>query len=402
MFTLTGKYNTADVFTAVLEQTAVSQVMELLCQEFVSGSRIRIMPDAHAGAGCVIGTTMTLHGKVVANLVGVDVGCGVDCVRLARKPNFKELDQVIHDEVPSGFNIQRTPHRLVVQRGEVQALQGLRCRDAMNLRRAELSIGTLGGGNHFIEVDADTDGRYWLVVHSGSRNLGKQMAEYYQTEAIRQWANQDHGKEALIAELRAAGRAAEISDEIKKLNIPKIPKYLTYCEGQLFDDYLHDMKIVQEFAQHNRDAILDTIDVALQSAESERFTTVHNYIETGVGMVPMLRKGAVAAHAGQRLLIPINMRDGALLCRGKGNADWNESAPHGAGRLMGRAEAKRRLTVERYAASMKGIYTTCVGRSTLDEAPEAYKPVEEILAHINDTVEVVDTWKPVYNFKAAE
>ncbi|MFA5186534.1 MAG: RtcB family protein [Patescibacteria group bacterium] len=396
MFTLTGKYNTAQVFAAALEQTAVAQIIELLNQEFVRESNIRIMPDAHAGAGCVIGTTMTLHDKVVPNLVGVDIGCAVRCALLCGKPDFKKLDRVIREHIPAGFEIRRSKHRLLDHR----ALMDLKCAFAVNLNRADLSIGTLGGGNHFIEVDVDTAGRYWLLIHSGSRNLGKQVAEYYQNEAIKQRATQDYGQQALIAKLRAENRAAEISDELKKLNAPKIPKYLAYCDGDLFNDYIHDMEIVQEYARVNRAAIVETIDDEMEFVDlNDGFETVHNYIETGLHL-PMLRKGAVAAHVDQRLVIPLNMRDGTLLCRGKGNPDWNESAPHGAGRLMGRAEAKRRLTVEQYEKSMNGIYTTCVGRATLDEAPAAYKPAEEILAQIGATVEVMDHWMPVYNFKS--
>lgn len=401
MFTLSGKYGTAQVFAAALEQTAVTQITELLCQDFIGSSLVRIMPDAHAGAGCVVGTTMTLQGKVVPNLVGVDVGCGVLAQQLCMKPDFKKLDRVIRERVPSGFAVRTSPHRLLNHR----ALVDLKCAASVNLNRADLSVGTLGGGNHFLEVDIDSSGRYWLVVHSGSRNLGKQVAEYYQAEAVKQRAGQDYGKDRLVADLRAAGRAAEISDALKTLNILKIPKYLAYCDGTLFDDYIHDMEITQEYARINRAAIVETITDEMEMADEDSFETVHNYIETdtrnfSTPSPPMLRKGAVAAHAGQRLIIPMNMRDGSVVCVGKGNPDWNESAPHGAGRLMGRAEAKRRLTVEKYEDAMKGIYTTCVGKETLDEAPDAYKPMEEILAQIGPTVEVIDHWHPVYNFKA--
>lgn len=394
MFQLTGQYNTADIFAAALEQSAVSQIMELLCQEFVRGSSIRIMPDAHAGKGCTVGTTMTLHRRVVPNLVGVDIGCGIVTRRLQHKPDFKKLDDVIRRHVPSGFNIRKSPHEKL----NAQALTELKCLEAVNLNRAHLSVGTLGGGNHFIEVDVDSQGYYWLLVHSGSRNLGKQIADYYQTAAIKQCRDQDRGKEELIARLRREGRAAEISDAIKRLDIPKIPTYLAYCEGDLFTDYLHDMRIAQGFAQDNRDAIIETIDEFMAIVDDDGFTTVHNYIDE----TNMLRKGAVSAHLNERLVIPMNMRDGTLLCRGLGNSDWNESAPHGAGRLMSRSEAKRRLTVAQYEDSMQGIFSTCVNRGTLDEAPAAYKPMEEILAQIGTTVEVVDQWKPVYNFKAQD
>jgi RNA-splicing ligase RtcB len=392
-----GKYNTADVFNDHVEASAMSQIIELLNQEFVQGSSIKIMPDVHAGAGCVVGTTMTLHGKVVPNLVGVDIGCGVEVRKLCGKPDFKKLDKVILDHVPSGFNVRSASgmHRLL----DKNALASLKCVHAVDLRRAHRSVGTLGGGNHFIEIDVDSEGKYWLVVHSGSRNLGKQVAEHYQAAAVKQRSQQDYGKQAMVDHLKAEGRAAEISDAIKALKIPKIPQYLAYLDGDLFRDYLHDMEIVQDYARRNRAAIIETIDDEMEFAADDHFETVHNYVDLD-HMV--LRKGAVAAYQDQRLVIPLNMRDGTLLCRGLGNPDWNFSAPHGAGRAMGRAEAKRRLSMDDFRETMQGVYSTCVDPGTLDEAPGAYKPAEEIQQYIGDTVEVLDRWKPVYNFKARE
>lgn len=392
---LQGRYNTADIFNDHVESSAVSQIIELLNQEFTQGSSIKIMPDVHTGIGCVIGTTMTLHGKVVPNLVGVDIGCGVGVRKLCGKPDFKRLDRVVHQYVPSGFAVRTSPHRLLDRR----AITDLKCAEAVNLRRADLSIGTLGGGNHFIEVDVDSAGDYWLVVHSGSRNLGKQVAEYYQAAAVKQRSQQDHGKQTLIDHLRAENRAAEISDAVKALKIPKIPKYLAYLDGDLFNDYLHDMEIVQDYARTNRAAIIETIDDEMEFCDQDHFETVHNYVDIAH---QLLRKGAVAAYQDQRLVIPLNMRDGTLLCRGKGNPDWNFSAPHGAGRAMGRAEAKRRLSLDDFRTTMGGIYTTCVDAGTLDEAPGAYKPVAEIRQYLDATVVVDDVLTPVYNFKARE
>lgn len=395
MLTLTGKYNTAKIFTDNVEASAVAQIIELCNQPFVQDSQLRIMPDVHAGISCVIGTTMTLHGRVVPNLVGVDLGCGVSATKLlVASPDLAKLDQTIRVRVPAGFATRNTPH----DRLEQTRLDELCCLSVINRRRADLSVGTLGGGNHFIEVDRDSAGAYWLVVHSGSRNLGKQVAEHYQSAAVKQVrTNRIQTKQELVDRLRAEGRTDEIYDANKAAKNDRIPPHLCYAEGDLYDDYLHDMAIAQEYAQQNRDAMADEIVRAMGWEVTDQFTTVHNYIDVES---KILRKGAVAAYAGQRLLIPLNMRDGVLLCTGKGNADWNFSAPHGAGRLMGRGAAKRALTVEDFRTAMNGIFTTSVGYGTLDEAPGAYKPAAEILAYIGDTVDVLDTWKPVYNFKA--
>ena len=363
---ISGRYNSAKVFTDTLEPEAKAQIMRLLDQPFAAGSSIRIMPDTHAGAGCTIGTTMTIRDKVVPNLVGVDIGCGMETVILTdSRLELHQLDKLIHAAIPSGFDIRDRTHPFLAG----VDLDRLRCRQVINLKRAQLSIGTLGGGNHFIEVDRDDQDRLYLVVHTGSRNLGKQTAEYYQQEASR----------------RLAGRGVD--------------KSLAYCEGQLLDDYLHDMSIIQQYADLNRKAILQEILHNLKLKAADRWTTIHNYIDL---QDMVLRKGAISARAGERVLIPINMRDGSLICLGKGNPDWNQSAPHGAGRLMSRSQARRVITLGEYRRSMEGIFSSTVNASTLDEAAFAYKPIGEIIDNVADSVEIVRQIKPVYNFKAAE
>lgn len=400
MIELEGKYNTAKVFTDVVDQSAISQVIELLNQEFTAGSRIRMMPDIHAGAGCTIGTTMTIADKVVPNLVGVDIGCGMETVMVREDHmEMQRLDKIIRERIPSGFEIRKESHRYA---GRID-LNELRCAKHVDLLRAEKSIGTLGGGNHFIEVDQDDQGRLYVVVHSGSRHLGLEVAKYYQEEGYKALNHTDDASvEQFIAEMKAAGRHKEIQKELKRLKATartSIPKVLAYVEGSLFDDYIHDMKIVQRYAELNRQAMMDEILKAMKLHAEEQFTTIHNYIDTDA---MILRKGAVSAKAGERLLIPINMRDGSLLCVGKGNEDWNCSAPHGAGRLMSRAQAKESFTVSEFKKQMAGVYTTSVSKATLDECPMAYKGMEDILTNIGPTADVVSVIKPVYNFKAGD
>ena len=396
MIELQGKYDTAKVFTDNVEQQAISQIINLLNQEFVTGSKIRIMPDTHYGAGCTIGTTMTITDKIVPNLVGVDIGCGMETVILENdRVELQKLDKVIHANIPSGFDTRDKQHHYM----DDINLKELRCAKHVNLERAELSMGTLGGGNHFIELDKDDDGRLYLVVHSGSRNLGKQVAEYYQDAAVKSLKDRSKQINALIAELKKQGRQTEIEAEVKKLGVRKVDRSLAFCEGDLFDDYLHDMAIVQRYAELNRRAIVREIVKHMKFKTADSFTTVHNYIDLD-SMI--LRKGAISAKAGERVLIPINMRDGSLICVGKGNPDWNCSAPHGAGRLMSRSAAKQSFTLTQFEKSMEGIYSSTVNKSTIDEAPMAYKPMEEIVGNIGDTAEIVTTIKPLYNFKAAE
>ena len=400
MIQIKGKYNEAKIFTDIVDSTSIAQVQELCNQEFTAGSRIRLMPDIHAGAGCTIGTTMTIADKVVPNLVGVDIGCGMETTRIREDHiELQKLDKLIYEKIPSGFPIRDKAHRYLSQID----LGELYCIQHVDRLRAEKSIGTLGGGNHFIEVDKDDAGNLYLVVHSGSRHLGVEVASYYQEAGYKILNRTDDASiEALIAQMKAEGRGKEIQKELKKrknLKQTNIPKALAYVSGELFDQYIHDMKIVQQFAMLNRQAMVDEIVKGMKLHVEEQFTTIHNYIDTE-NMI--LRKGAVSAKAGEQLLIPINMRDGSLLCVGKGNEDWNCSAPHGAGRLMSRAMAKQSFTVSAFKKQMAEIYTTSVSKATLDECPMAYKGMEDILGNIGPTAEVTKIIRPIYNFKAGD
>lgn len=400
MIEIQGKYNTAKVFTEVMDNTSQQQIKTLCDQEFVKGSKIRIMPDVHTGAGCTIGTTMTITDKIVPNLVGVDIGCGMATYILQEKDiDLQKLDKVIYASIPAGMNIRETPHEYINNIN----LNDLRCINQINQHRAAHSIGTLGGGNHFIEVDRDDDGNIYLVIHSGSRYLGKQVAEYYQEEAYKQLNNNSSAQLAeTIAHLKKEGRQSEIQQVLKSLRetvVTDIPKSLAYVKDKLFDDYIHDMKIVQKYAVYNRKAMAESIIQALNLHITETFTTIHNYIDTE-NMI--LRKGSVSAQKDEKLLIPINMRDGSLICIGKGNPDWNCSAPHGAGRLFSRAQAKRNFNLEEFKNSMDGIYTTSINDDTLDECPMAYKSMEDIVNNIQPTADIIKVIKPIYNFKAGE
>jgi len=396
MMELQGKHNTAKVFTDNIEHEAISQIIQLLNQEFAAGSQIRIMPDTHAGAGCTIGTTMTIKDKVVPYMVGVDIGCGMETVRLADKDvDLQMLDTAIHETVPSGFNIHASAPRITDRLG----LEDLMCIHSINMERALCSVGTLGRGNHFAELEQDEEGRYYLVIHSGSRYLGKQVADYYQDAAVKQRKQASKSVQDLIAQLKAQGRQKEIQAALKKMPASKVEKNLAWLEDDLLEQYLHDMAIVQRYADINRKTMAANILRASGLTEADSFTTIHNYIDIKNGI---LRKGAISARAGERILIPINMRDGSLLCTGKGNAGWNFSAPHGAGRLMSRSRAKETIALADFEKSMEGIYSSTVGRSTIDEAPMAYKPMDEIIENIQDTVTIDAVLKPVYNFKASD
>lgn len=399
MFTLNGKYGEATVFTDIVDNESIAQVISLLNQPYAQDAHVRLMPDIHAGAGCTIGTTMRIHDKVCPNLVGVDIGCGMEVLRIAEKSvDFEKLDRIIRAEVPSGFNIRETPHPFLAKID----LTGLKCFSDIDETRASNSIGTLGGGNHFIEMNTDNAGNYYLVVHSGSRHLGTEIAKHYQNRA---WSEMTQYSPAeiqdIIKTMKSEGRQKEIQQVLNQLSPKqaKTPKDLAYVEGEALSDYLHDMQIAQSFAMLNRQAICDTITTAMGWATVESFTTIHNYID-----IPnrMLRKGAVSAQKDEKLIIPMNMRDGSLICLGKGNPDWNYSAPHGAGRLFSRSKAKELFTVAEFESEMSGIYTTSVGQSTLDESPMAYKNPKDIIGNIQDTVEIINIIKPVYNFKAGE
>lgn len=404
-----GKYNSAKVFTDVVDEKSLEQIETLCNQEFVTGQKIRLMPDVHAGAGCTIGTTMTIGDKIVPNLVGVDIGCGMETLVIRAKSevskhfNPEELDKIIRKNIPSGRDIRKFPHRLAKE------VDFEKVRGKFDRHRAWLSVGTLGGGNHFIEADRDDDGNLYIVVHSGSRHAGKEIAEYYQEEAWKQLnGNSEAEIAAFIQKLKSEGRETEIQEELKKLKSQvrtNIPKDLAYVSGQLFDDYINDMKIMQHFAKVNRKAMIETISIGLHIKEEdiiEQFTTIHNYIDTETEGAMILRKGAVSTQKCEKLLIPINMRDGSLVCIGKGNEDWNCSAPHGAGRVMSRMKAKKELNLADFKAEMKGVWSSTVNKSTLDEAPMAYKTMDDIVENIGETAEIVKIIKPIYNFKAAE
>lgn len=395
-----GKNASAVVYAHVIEQEAIDQIRRMCDHDFTAGSKIRIMPDVHAGKGCTIGTTMTIRDKAVPNVVGVDIGCGMYTVRLnEREVDFAHFDAAAH-YVPSGKNVWEG-------RREPFDLEALRCYRALkDTRRLQRSLGTLGGGNHFIEIDRAADGTLYLVIHTGSRNLGKQVAEHYQRLAVE--LNQGSEtyfkqRDALIAEYKAAGRRKEIQAALKTLTWEKkqltIPEDLCYVYGEYLADYLHDVEICQQFARRNRELIAEILLERSGLTGGEAFHTIHNYIDT---QEMILRKGAIAAHKGEKVLIPINMRDGAVLAVGRGNPEWNDSAPHGAGRLMSRSAARETLNMADYEAAMAGIYTTSVNAATLDEAPMAYKSLEDIIGVIRDTVDVIDVMKPVYNFKASD
>lgn len=371
MIELQGKYGQAKVFTDVVDADSISQVINLLNQPYIQGSRVRMMPDIHAGAGCTIGTTMTVGDKICPNLVGVDIGCGMETIRIKEKRlELQSLDKLIRREIPSGFAIRDKTHRY----SEQVRLEDLCCVKHIKLDRARNSIGTLGGGNHFIEANQDEDGNIYLVIHSGSRHLGMEIAEHY---------------------LDAGYRALEA--DRSRTNQPAVPRALAYVEGALMEQYLHDMQIAQQFAHWNRKAMMDVIVKGMGLHVVEQFTTVHNYIDMESRI---LRKGAVSARAGEKLLIPINMRDGSLICVGKGNEDWNYSAPHGAGRLMSRSAAKTSFTVSEFKKQMQGIFTTSVNQSTLDECPMAYKSMADIVDNIDPTADIQSIIRPIYNFKA--
>lgn len=402
MLEVKGKFNTALCYTDNLEPSAYEQIEAVCNIEAFKESKLRIMPDVHAGVGCTIGTTMTIVDKVVPNMVGVDIGCGMYTVSLGNVDiDFEKFDEAAH-YIPCGREVWEG-------RTERFDLTRLRCyRSLKDAKRLERSLGTLGGGNHFIEIDADENGTKYLIIHSGSRNLGLQVAKFYQNLAV----ELNRGKEEyfklrdeIISEYKAQGRKSEIQPALIKLSQeweekePTLPADLCYLYDTFMEDYLHDVKICQEFASRNREKMAEILldRTGLKSYES--FETIHNYIDVDE---MILRKGSVSAKKGEKLLIPINMRDGSLICIGKGNAEWNNSAPHGAGRLMSRTSAFEKLTMEEYKKQMEGIYTTCVNSATLDESPMAYKNMDEIVQNIEPTAEIIAHIKPIYNFKAAE
>lgn len=402
MFEIKGKMNTALCYATVVEDEAIEQIRRMCDYEFTKGSKVRIMPDVHAGKGCTIGTTMTVVDKVVPNVVGVDIGCGMYTVNLGREDiDLAKFDEAAHF-IPSGMMMWEG-------RKEKFDLTGLRCyRELKDSRRLERSLGTLGGGNHFIEIDRAADGTNYLVIHSGSRNLGKQVAEIYQRLAInlsRGYGDYLEKRDEIIRTYKEQGRKGEIQEALKNLRFhvfqseTPIPEDLCFLSGEYLEDYLHDVEICQHFARRSREKMAEVLMERTGIAGGEAFHTIHNYIDTEE---MILRKGAIAAHKGEKVLIPINMRDGSILAVGKGNPEWNYSAPHGAGRVMSRKKAHDSLSMEEYRKTMEGIYTTSINEGTLDEAPMAYKSLEDIIGVVSESVDVIEVLKPIFNFKASD
>lgn len=402
MLEIKGKVNTAICYAKVIEDEAINQIRRMCDYDMTAGSKIRIMPDVHAGKGCTIGTTMTIVDKAVPNVVGVDIGCGMYTVNLGKgEIDFEKLDEACHF-IPSGMNVWEG-------RQERFDLTKLQCyRNLKDTRRLERSLGTLGGGNHFIEVDEAEDGIKYLIIHSGSRNLGKQVAELYQKLAVdlnRGYGEYFEKRDEIIRTYKEQGRRKEIQGALKELHFqvyesqPSMPDDLCYLSGKYLEDYLHDVVVCQSFARRSREKMTEIILERTGMTGADGFHTIHNYIDTDE---MILRKGAIAAHKGEKILIPINMRDGSVLAVGKGNPEWNYSAPHGAGRIMSRTKAKNELSLDQYKEEMAGVYTTSVNENTLDEAPMAYKSLEDIIDVIRESVDVIDVMKPIYNFKASE
>lgn len=402
MLEIKGKVNTAICYAKVVEDGAVEQIRRMCDYELTENSRIRIMPDVHSGKGCTIGTTMTVTDKACPNIVGVDIGCGMYTVRLADKElDFERIDEAAHF-IPSGMNTWE---------GRVERfdLTGLRCHRCLrDTKRLERSLGTLGGGNHFIEIDKASDGTFYLVIHSGSRNLGKQVAELYQQLAIDLHAGKEDyfiKRDELIRTYKKEGKRSEIHNALKalekeyKAKVSEVPEDLCWLYGSYLEDYLHDVGICQSFARRNREKMAEIMLERTGMTAVEVFHTIHNYIDTDE---MILRKGAIAAHKGEKVLIPINMRDGSVIAVGRGNPEWNNSAPHGAGRIMSRSQAKEHIDIEAYKSAMEGIYSTSVNERTLDEAPMAYKSIEDIIDVIRESVDILEIMKPVYNFKASD
>lgn len=397
-----GKVNTAVCYARVVEDEAIEQIRRMCDYPMTEGSRIRIMPDVHAGKGCTIGTTMTIADKAVPNVVGVDIGCGMYTVNLGKAEiDFEKVDEAAHF-IPSGMHVWEG-------RQERFDLTVLACyRELKDTKRLGRSLGTLGGGNHFIEIDEAADGTKYLIIHSGSRNLGKQVAEHYQKLAVyldRGYGEYFEKREEIIRTYKEQGRRSEIQEALKELqrkfhgSEASMPEDLCFLSGKYLAEYLHDVEVCQAYARRNREKMAEIILERTGLAGGEAFHTIHNYIDTEE---MILRKGAIAAHDGEKVLIPINMRDGSVLAVGKGNPEWNFSAPHGAGRIMSRTRAKANLSMEEYKETMKGVYTTSINENTLDEAPMAYKSLEDIIGVIRESVDVIDVMKPVYNFKASE
>lgn len=414
MFNVKGKNGEAKIFTDLTDEATIGQIISILNSDLAIDSQVRIMPDCHAGAGCVIGTTMTGTDKICPNIVGVDIGCGMLVIELGKvEIDFEKFDRCCH-EIPSGNAVYEDVRKIDHQwnqsnfvKNRYDWLDSFECAKLLkNKERLWGSLGTLGGGNHFIELDKDDENNIYLVIHSGSRNLGKQVAEIYQGVAERKLSDNTTEKQVLIAKLKAEGRFNEIQDKLIELSKkqPKTPKELAYLTDVDKSNYYYDMHLCQRFASENRKRIAFQLlekyfERKIKKQEFSYFETIHNYMDFENWI---LRKGAVSAQDGEKLIIPMNMRDGSLICIGKGNPDWNYSAPHGAGRLMSRAEARKKISLEEFSNSMQGIYSTTVVRSTIDESPMAYKPMDTIVENIQDTVDIIKIIKPIYNFKASD
>ncbi len=368
MKTVNGVYTSAKIFTDTIEDYAVSQIQMLCDNETLKGCKVRIMPDVHPGKVGTIGFTSTIGDKMLPNLIGIDIGCGITLARLKKKKvEFQKLDTIIRENVPAGFSIRKKAHRF----GMEFDFMRLRCHKAVNIQKAQLSIGTLGGGNHFLELDKDKEENLYVAIHSGSRHLGKEVTEHYLNKGQKY---------------------------LKKKGIV-IPYELTYLEGELKESYLQDLQVVQDFANQNRKAILDELAKGMKWKVVEEHSVVHNYVDFSM-KEPVLRKGAISAKKGEIVAIPITMADGILIGEGLGNEEWNYSAPHGSGRKMKREDVKKHYTVSRFKAEMKGIYSSCIGKDTLDEAPFAYRRMEELERQVADSVKIQKRLVPIYNFKA--
>lgn len=382
------------IFAKTVEEAALTQIHAMNECEAYRECKVRIMPDCHAGSSCTIGTVIEVKERIVPNTVGVDIGCGMLVAEFGQiELNLQKLDEVVNTLIPSGFNIHETPVT------EFEGLSQLRCLRCIDQEKALCAIGTLGGGNHFIEANKDENGNVYIVIHSGSRNLGVKVCSHYQQLAVKERTDISAEVRAMIERLKSEGRACEISEEIKKVERPKVVQELAWISGETLHDYLYDMAITQQYAQLNRETMLRIICQSMGITPNNVLQTIHNYIDIGE-MGVILRKGAVSAKKGERLIIPMNMRDGSLICEGKGNADWLYSAPHGAGRFMSRHDANQAITLEEFQTTMKGIYSTSICKDTIDESPMAYKPMQEIMECIQPTVEIQKIIKPVYNFKA--
>lgn len=408
MFEITGKYGTAKIYATTVEEECVSQIYGFMNSPVVENCNIAIMPDTHAGKGSCIGFTQKINKekpRVNPNMVGVDIGCGMLVLKISaeagkqlfNKPGLEKFDKIMHTKVPSGMDHRKTLHKFAKDFTEIKDLIA----DA-DYDKELFAMGSLGGGNHFVEIDKDEEGNYYIVIHSGSRHLGIAVAKYWENKAVEYHKNNSKLKNDLINKLKKEGREKDIQAELAKIPTVVVSKELSYLENAGVEGYLHDMKICQEFARLNREAMLDVLIEEMGIKKRHilgKFCTIHNYIDIENGI---LRKGAISLQEGEEAIIPINMQFGSLIVKGKGNPDWNFSGPHGAGRLMSRSKAKETLKMEDFKASMKDIYTTSVCVSTIDEAPMAYKPADEILENIKENAEVISIIKPIYNFKAAE